>query len=93
MNSLYNMKKDNKTLTSSAISYFVKCASYAISLNSDNTESLKTNLAAIVPHAFGEHDNCNASWCGYMKNPNTYKYSGLPGGCDLSYQLLIHVRF
>ena len=82
-----------KTLTSSAISYFVKYASYAISQNSDNAESLKTNLAAIVPHAFGEHDNCNASWCGYMENPNTYKYSGLPGGCDLSYQLLIHVRF
>ena len=33
------------------------CASYAISQNSDNAESLKTNLAAIVPHAFGQHDN------------------------------------
>ena len=77
-----------KTLTSSAISYFVKYASYAISQNSDNAESLKTNLAAIVPHAFGEHDNCNASWCGYMENPNTYKHSGFPGGCNLSDQLL-----
>jgi hypothetical protein len=34
------------------------------------------------------HDNCNASWCGYMENPNTYKHSGFPGGCDLSDQLL-----
>lgn len=87
-NSLYNKNRDNKTFTRSDISYFVKCASYTISQNTGYAESLKRNLAAIVPHTFGEHYNCNASWCGYMKNPNTNKHSGLPRVCDLSDQLL-----
>lgn len=87
-NSLYNIKKNYKSLTGTAISYFVKCASYAISQNCDDSKSLQTNLEAIVPHAFGEHERCDTAWCGYLKNPDTYKHTALPGGCDLSDELL-----
>lgn len=87
-NSLYNVKKDYKQLSSTVISYLVKCTSYAISQNHGDAESLKKNLAVIVPHAFGEHEHCSESWCGYKKTPDTYKHSGLPGGCDLTNTLL-----
>ena len=65
------------------ITYFAKCFSYAISQNKGNPESLKASLNCIVPHAFGEHNLCDMSWCGYKKSPSTYKHSDLPNGKDL----------
>ena len=70
-------------LSQKVISYFAKCFSYAISQNKGNPGSLKASLNCIVPHAFGEHDLCDMSWCGYKKSPLTYKHSDLPNGKDL----------
>lgn len=83
-NSLYDVKKNHKELSSSIISYFVKCTSYAISQNKSDSLQLRENILAIVPHAFGYHDLCKVDWCGYLKCPDSYKHNGLPGGCDLS---------
>ena len=40
-------------------------------------------FSTIVPHAFGDHNKCSASWCGYKKDPKGYKHGDLPGGKDL----------
>jgi len=44
---------------------------------------LKHALEAIVPHAFGDHTQCNEKWCGYHKDPVGYKHIGLPNGKNL----------
>ena len=52
--------------------------------NRNNTEGLKKNLKAIVPHAFGKHDqHCSISWCGFLKDPLSFRHSSLPHGKDL----------
>ena len=37
----------------------------------------------MVPHAYGDHSSCG-NWCGYLKNPASYKHRGLPHGKDLT---------
>ena len=37
----------------------------------------------VVPHFFGEYENCG-EWCGYLRNPERYKYANLPYGRDLT---------
>ena len=36
-------------------------------------------FSTIVPHAFGDHNKCSASWCGYKKDPKGYKHGHLWG--------------
>ncbi|CAG2246199.1 unnamed protein product [Mytilus edulis] len=76
--------KGHKELSTSTINYFVRCASYAISQNQGHSEELNQSLLAIVPHAYGDHDSCKSEWCGFLRNPETYKHNGLPGGFDMS---------
>ena len=43
-------------------------------------------MKAIVPHAFGDHKQCQENklnWCEYSKNPNYYHHKDLPNGKDL----------
>ena len=40
-------------------------------------------MKCIVPHAFGEHENCSQSWCGFKKDPLHYKHKDLPYRNDL----------
>ena len=40
-------------------------------------------MKSILPHSFGDHKNCNESWCGAKKDPIHYKNSDLPYGKDL----------
>ena len=62
-------------LSAKVIKYFSKCFGYALVQNRNNTEGLKKDLKAIVPHAFGKHDqHCSISWCGFLKDP----YNQLP---------------
>jgi hypothetical protein len=81
-NSLYALQKNHKCLTSKVISYFQKCFSYSVAQNKNNPEALAKSLAQIVPHSFGEHENC-ATWCQYNIDPEKYKHSSLPYGRDL----------
>ena len=48
-----------------------------------NPSALQKSLKSILPHSFGNHENCNESWCGAKKDPTNYKHSDLPYGKDL----------
>jgi DNA polymerase III epsilon subunit-like protein len=82
-NSLYALQKKHKCLTTKVIQYIQKCFSYAVAQNKNNSEGLAKALNQIVPHAFGLHENCNDTWCGYINDPEKYKHSSLPYGRDL----------
>ena len=73
---------DSSTLSQKVINYLAKCFSYCIAQNSD-VDSLKLALKCIVPHAFGEHQSCNPSWCGHWKDPLLYTHKDLPYNKDL----------
>ncbi|XP_022796096.1 uncharacterized protein LOC111334571 [Stylophora pistillata] len=82
--SLYNIKIQNKSLTDMAIQYFQRCFGYALKQNKEleDEEGVRNGLNSIVPHAYGDHSSCG-NWCGYLKNPASYKHRGLPHGKDL----------
>ena len=62
-------------LSAKVIEYFSKCFGYALVQNRNNTEGLKKNLKAIVPHAFGKHDqHSSSSWCGFLKDPLSFRH-------------------
>ena len=65
------------------IRYFQRCFGYALKQNKDNEEGVRNGLKSIVPHAYSDHSSC-ANWCGYLKNPASYKHRGLPHGKDLT---------
>ena len=44
---------------------------------------MSKSLKCIIPHAFGDHINCNPSWCRSHTNPLTYQHNELPYGKDL----------
>ena len=54
-----------------------------MSQNKENQPALQKSLKSILPHSFGDHKNCNESWCGAKKDPINYKHSDLPYGKDL----------
>ena len=81
--SLYSLKSKFKNLSAKAIQYLQRCFTYAFKQNKDDPTGVKTSLRAIIPHAFGDHSNCNDSCCGYLKDPNNYKHNTLPYGKDL----------
>ncbi|XP_022808639.1 uncharacterized protein LOC111345620, partial [Stylophora pistillata] len=84
----YNLSQRGKFVNSSALSqkvvnYLVKCFTYGVSQNRGNPSALQKSLKGILPHSFGNHTNCNESWCGAKKDPINYKHSDLPYGKDL----------
>ena len=81
--SLYSIKTQNKSLTDSVIRYLQRCFGYALKQNKDDEKGVRDSLKSIVPHAYGDHSFCG-NWCGYLKNPVSYKHSGLPHGKDLT---------
>lgn len=81
-NSLYSLQKKHKSFSNKCVQFIQKCFSYAVIQNKNQPEKLKSALCQIVPHAFGDHSNCD-SWCGYLSNPETYKHKSLPHGKDL----------
>jgi cytochrome c551/c552 len=85
-NKLYDLRKlqKYKSLTPKTIKYFQKMYSYALRQNQGNPKALSDNLGSIVPHAFGDHGQCNDKWCRYSEKPEAYKYSSLPHGKPLT---------
>jgi len=61
----------------------VKCFSYCITQNKGHPSSFQKDLKSIVPHAFGDHECSNKSWCRAKQDPLNYKHSDLPYGKDL----------
>ena len=88
VNHLYKLKSGKSfppgesVLSNKVIEYFGKCFSYAIAQNAGNKNGLKQSILLIVPHAFGDHDNCK-EWCGYKRDTKSYKHKDLPYGKDL----------
>ena len=85
---LYNLARRGKFANSSVlsqkvVSYLVKCFSYCITQNIGYPSALQQELNSIVPHAFGDHECCNESWCRAKQDPINYKHSDLPFGKDL----------
>ena len=80
LHTLNSEKKSNpgdSSLSPKVIDYFRKCFSYCLNQNKGDPQKMKISLAAIVPHAFGDHRQCkenNLSWCVWQKNPETYKH-------------------
>ena len=84
---LYNLSsrykyQNSSVLSQKVINYLAKCFPYCIAQKSD-PDSLKKALKCVIPHAFGDHQQCSASWCGYKKDPNSYKHHSLPNAKDL----------
>ena len=77
------IKKSFKELSQTVIGYIELCFRAAIRQNEGNPEGLAKALNAIPPHMFGDHSECSDQWCGYLKDPNSYKHRGLPYGRDL----------
>lgn len=65
------------------VEYFGKCFGYALVRNRNDTEGLKQNLRTIVPHAFGKHEYYSVTWCGFLKDPSSYRDASLPHGNNL----------
>ena len=80
---LYAAKGKVKGLTPNIISYIQRCFTYCVNQNKGQPLLLMEGFSTIVPHAFGDHNKCSASWCGYKKDPKGYKHGDLPGGKDL----------
>jgi predicted RNA binding protein with dsRBD fold (UPF0201 family) len=84
---LYNISPRSKFENSSALSqkvinYLGKCFTYSVAQNRD-VNNLKSAIKNIVPHAFGDHKGCCSSWCGYKKDPLTYRHKDLAYNRDL----------
>lgn len=87
----YTPCKKRRCLTRKVIQYIQKCFSYAVAENKYDPGGLAKSLNQIVPHAFGEHENCNDSWCGNFINPEKYKHCSLSYGRDLVSQSYVPI--
>ena len=76
-NSLFSLQKKHKCLSNIVIAYLKKCFNYALSQTKGNQEQCKLHIQQIVPHSFGEHENCS-EWCRHTINPETYEHKTLP---------------
>ncbi len=79
---LYEIKGDHRELTRSVITYLQRNFKFMLAQNAGNLDEIKKGLKACVEHPFGQHQNCG-EWCGYLKDPDSFKHSGIPGGKDL----------
>ena len=81
---LYTLQSEFKgQLSTKVVEYFAKCFGYALAQNRNDPEGLKQSLRAIVPHAFGKHEYCSVTWCGFLKDPSSYSHASLPHGNNL----------
>ena len=75
--------RGESALSNKVIDYLGKCFSYSVAQNAGNTDGMQKAIRLIVPHAFGNHEHCLESWCGYKQDPTSYKHRDLPFGKDL----------
>lgn len=85
---LYNLSQrqkfpDSSVLSQKVVNYLVKCFSYCVHQHKNQPAELAIAIQWIVPHAFGDHKNCNPSWCRYKQYPTEYIHHELPYGKDL----------
>ncbi|CAC5424477.1 unnamed protein product [Mytilus coruscus] len=78
-----SIRKDDKA-------HLMKCFTYAVHSNKNDKQQMKKDLSAIVPHVFNEHENCNARWSGYLKNPQNYTPTIKSSNLDLKLNKIFH---
>ena len=83
-NSLYSLQNKYKPLNTTVIKCLKKCFNHVIGQNKGNVEKYRSALQHIVPNAFGDHEKCSKTWCGYIRNPDKYTHRSLPNGKYLS---------
>lgn len=78
--SLYALHSNKQVkLSKTTILHIEKCLKYAFATNQGEVEALRDNLKGIIPHQFGDHENCNERFCQYKRSPNvSYIHKGLP---------------
>ena len=81
---MYNLQVKHKALTPKVIGYLQKCFAYVLTRHRDDTDGIRKGLLNITNHAFGCHEECEETWCGYRESPDTYKHANLPYGRNLS---------
>ena len=81
---LYELKKKHPAVLSvKVIKYIKRLFVYGVLQNQGNKEGLKHALQAIVGHVYGQHQQCNSSWCEAKSNPKGYHFKSLPHGKPL----------
>ena len=78
-NELYKIKKDHKELNAISIKHLPRCFNYSVSQNTGNVAEMSAAIKNVPYHCFNIHTDCGA-WCGYKKNPETYKHSTIGEG-------------
>ena len=76
-NDLYSLKNSHKSLSTKVIGYLQKCLNYVLSQNAGNPDGIEKGLKALSKHPFGDHSECDESWCKFIKDPSR-NYSSLP---------------
>jgi hypothetical protein len=72
-NALYTIAKNHKQLTAGVIKAILRWFSYAMAQNKGNAHAFKMTVNQIVPHAFGDHENCvEHTWCTYSEDPENF---------------------
>ncbi|VDI43935.1 Hypothetical predicted protein [Mytilus galloprovincialis] len=70
--------KDLK-LTNHVVKHLSKTIKYIFAKNQGQPEAFQRNLAAFIPHQFGDHSKCEARFCGYKRKPGVkYLHRSLP---------------
>ena len=83
---LYKTKASNqkncnfKELNFTTITHLKKCFNYAVSQNENDHVGLSKTLKCIPKHCFNDHADFSASWCGFLKNPESYKHGTIGEG-------------
>ena len=47
------------------LEHFERCFTYALAQNKGNSENVKAAVLLIVPHSYGDHENCG-KWCRFI---------------------------
>ena len=70
---LYNLSHgtkfaDSSILSQKVINYLVRCFLYGVAQNKGNAKAIQAAINCIVPHAFGDHKNCDNKWCKFKQD-------------------------
>ena len=84
---LYKLQKKHKKFSTKVIDSIKKNVKYALAQNKGDPAAVREGLKASVAHPHGDHTHCG-DWCGYQRNPQTFKHRNLPYGKDLTDQSL-----
>ncbi|XP_011858949.1 PREDICTED: uncharacterized protein LOC105556464, partial [Vollenhovia emeryi] len=76
---LYKISNKHKELIKDAIVYLHRCFTYAMKTNKGNSTAMAQAIQCIPYHAFNDHSKCG-TWCGFVKNPENYDHTIIPGG-------------